>query len=224
MDLRKYHNELKRHFIADVVKEGQLILDAGCGCGGDLLKWSRHNVVVYGCDPNAESIKEAKRRVKSTKLKTEVHFFNGDISSTPVQDYDIICYNFSIHYVFASEELFMKTLKNIKDRSKIGTKVIGVVPDSNEILLAPIFKRDQNGNEFTKGKLDGNFGNLVKFCIAGSPYYKNGPITEPVCYKDLLVTYMERQGFELELWTPFVSFPTGLISDLYAKFIFTRIK
>lgn len=223
MDLRKVHNELKRDFISQNVKEGQLILDAGCGCGGDLLKWSKHNVVIYGCDPNAESIQEAKRRSKKSKIKS-VHFFNGDISSTPILKYDIICYNFSLQYVFESEELFKRTIKNIKERSKIGTKIIGVVPDSNEILLSPIFKRDSLGNEFSKETLSGDFGDRVKFCIAGTPYYKNGPISEPVCYKDILVTYLENDGFELELWDYFVTFPTGLISDMYSKFIFTRVK
>lgn len=222
MDLRKLHNANKRDFINNVVKEGQTILDAGCGCGGDLMKWGHNKVVVYACDPDPASITEARKRSKT--LKQKVHFFNGDISKTPIQEYDIICYNFSIHYIFATEELFMKTIKCISERTKIGTKIIGVVPDSDEILMAPTFTRDHLGNEFIKGNLNGEFGDLVKFNIAGSPYYKNGPVTEPVCYKDLLITYLEREGFELETWTPFISFPTGCISDMYSKFIFCRIR
>lgn len=220
MNLRKLHNEYKRYFIQDCTKEGQVILDAGCGCGGDIHKWSHQNVVVYACDPNNESVHEAKKRTRGSK---KFHFFNGDISSTPIQGYDIICYNFSIHYIFETEELFLKTIQNIKQRSKVGTKIIGVVPDSDEILLSENFKRDSLGNEFSKGKLTGGFGDLVQFNIQGSPYYKNGPVLEPVCYKELLITYLEREGFELDVWCPFIPFTTGFISDMYSKFIFTRL-
>lgn len=221
MDLRKLHNEYKRYFIEDNIKEGQIILDAGCGCGGDVHKWSHQNVIVYACDPDSKSVKEAKRRTKGSK---KFHFFDGDISSTPVKQYDVICYNFSIHYIFSTEELFLKTIKNIKERSKIGTKVIGIVPDSEEIILAQQFKKDSLGNEFSKGPLTGGFGDTVQFNIAGSPFYKNGPILEPVCYKELLITYLEREGFILDIWTPFIPFTTALISDMYSKFIFTCVK
>ena len=95
--------------------------------------------------------------------------------------------------------------------------LIGVVPDSEELML-------HTGSLFTKrGNFTGDFGDHVQFFIEGAPYYKNGPVSEPVCYKDILITELERIGFALELWSPFISFTTGDISDLYAKFIFRRV-
>lgn len=206
MDLRKLHNMIKRDLI-DSLDDAKLILDAGCGCGGDLPKW-KQGMVVYACDPNPESLKEARKR----HSKATVHFFNGDISKTPVHRYDAICYNFSIQYIFSSPHLFFSTMKNIQERSVVGTKLIGVVPDSEELLLRGMC------NASTK-----IFGNEVEFFIEGAPYYKNGPVKEPVCYKEFLVTHLERIGFRLDTWEPFVSFVTGTISDVYAKFIFTRV-
>lgn len=220
MNLRKIHNDIKRDFIYNNTKDDQLVLDVGCGRGGDIQKWLTQKVKLVACDPDKNSIYDARKRDREHKVK----FYIGDIAKTPVQEYDVICYNFSIHYIFASEELFLNTINHIRDRSKIGTKLIGTVPDSEEILLKPDTYKDSLGNEIRKVNVQGDFGDLVSFNIVGSPYYRNGPISEPICYKELLITYMDRAGFELDYWIPFVSFTTGLISDVYSKFIFTRIK
>ena len=190
------------------------ILDAGCGCGGDLPKWGSKNV-VYACDPNTESLAEAKRR--SSCSKAIVHFFNGDISCTPIKSYDAICFNFSIQYVFMTENLFLRTIQDIQKRSKIGTKLVGVVPDSEELIL-------HKGNMFRRKNFTGGFGDMVEFFIKGAPYYKNGPVLEPVCYREVLITNLEKIGFRLDLWEHFIPFFTGTVSDLYSKFIFTRIR
>ena len=47
-EIRKYHNESKRLLIQSATREGDSILDVGCGFGGDLQKW-RH-VPVSLCD------------------------------------------------------------------------------------------------------------------------------------------------------------------------------
>jgi mRNA capping enzyme len=221
MDLRKLHNLAKREFINDQTREGMVVLDAGCGCGGDLLKWGHHNITVYACDPNVTSILEARKRSKG---KTNFHFFNGDISHTPVQPYDIICYNFSLQYIFVNEQTFRCSIDNICARSKVGTVFMGVVPDSDAIFLAPDSVRDANGNEFHKGVLSGEFSDRVRFFVKDSPYYACGAITEPVCHKDLLMTFLGRAGFECTTWTPFISFSTGTITDMYSKFVFTKTR
>lgn len=218
MDLRKLHNMAKRDFINSVTRDGYLILDAGCGCGGDMVKWGQHNVVVYACDPDTASIHEARRRAKNKSW----HFFNGDISKTPVQPYDIICYNFSLQYIFESEATFTRTIKDIVKRSKVGTMLMGVVPDSDDMLTHDSFT-DHLGNVFDKGELTGEFGDTVKFFVKGAPYYSKGPRPEPVCYKDILSTMLLRAGFERTSWEPLLPWPTGTISDMYARFIFTRI-
>lgn len=222
MDLRKLHNISKRDFINEVTRDGNIVLDVGCGCGGDLMKWGHNNVVLQACDPDERSVCEARNRSK--KLGISASFFVGDISVTPVQPYDIICYNFSLQYTFASEHLFKKTIKCIKDRSKVGTILMGVVPDSDNIMFLPPFTKDAFGSEIHKGPLTGEFGDTVKFWIPGTPYYKNGPVAEPIAWKDLLQTYLLKEGFVLTLWSPLISFSTGTVSDVYSKFIFTRLK
>lgn len=206
MDLRVLHNKAKREFIQEYTGT---ILDAGCGCGGDLFKWRG---TVTACDPDRKSISEARRR--TSRMVPKPRFFVGDISAVPEEPFDVICYNFSIQYTFESESLFRRTLECIHRRSKPGTVLIGVVPDSEELMTtrSPYWSKC--------GPFTGNFGDLVDFYIEGTPYYKDGPRSEPVCYREILVSGLESIGFTLQLWAPFISFHTGTISDVYSKFIF----
>ena len=53
-EIRRNHNEAKRQLIQSVAKNGQHILDVGCGFGGDLQKWAK-----CGVDTSAPSEKIA---------------------------------------------------------------------------------------------------------------------------------------------------------------------
>ena len=221
-ELRQLHNFVKRTLIQSVVQDSKnlCVLDVGCGRGGDLKKWQQCGVRLDACDPDPESIQEAKNRSKNIGIK--VKFFEGDIKICPNKTYDIICYNFSIQYIFQNGTLFFKTLKEIKKRLKRGGLLIGCVPDSEKILMfTPL--EDSMGNIMVR-KDDtgyGSFGEKLYVQLVDTPYYKDGPIAEPIAYKDLLITYLERMNIQLESWTPFET--DYEISRMYSKFIFRKL-
>jgi hypothetical protein len=53
--------------------------------------------------------------------------------------------------------------------------------------------------------------------LTDTPYYRDGPKPEPVCYRDILITELEEMGIKLQLWEGLTGNP---ISELYSKFIF----
>ncbi len=221
MDLRKLHNNIKRQLIQTVSQRGCTVLDVGCGRGGDAFKWLDCEVTLTMCDPDEELLNEAKRRC----WKRPVEFYLGDISSTPLSTYDVICYNFSFQYTFESDALFYKTLQCIHERSKVGTKFVGVIPDSG-FILHHLKYTDSVGNYFIRSEHTGNgsFGENIWVCVKGTVYYQNNdPISEPIAYKDIMITEFESIGWSLDVWEPIVHHTTGLITDMYSKFIFTRI-
>ena len=216
-ELRKRHNVFKRELIESVTNAGSHILDVGCGRGGDLQKWRGCNVAgINMCDPCEQSLAEAKRRAKNMKIR--VNFYHGDIHSTPHRKFDVICFNFSLHYIFETKELFTSTIKEIKARAKKNTILCGIIPDSHRITMrAPINLED--GSFFVLKKPgDGGFGEYCYVHLADTLYYENGAIKEPIAYKDLLITHLEDAGFELKTWEPLTGSP---ISELYTKFLFT---
>ena len=107
-DIRRHHNNEKRVLIEKCTKKGDSILDVGCGFGGDLQKWRNVGANINMCEPSAEALEEAKTRAKNMKMR--VNFYHGDIHACPNRKYDIVCYNFSLHYIFQTRELFTSTL------------------------------------------------------------------------------------------------------------------
>ena len=215
--IRRNNNIVKRRIIEDVGKSAYA-LDVGCGYGGDLIKWQRIKANVDMCDPNADSLKEAMSRAKS--LNYRVNFIHGDILQCPHQKYDVICFNFSLHYIFKSFDLFKRSLDGIAARMKKGGHLIGCIPDSDAILMntqSPFV--DEFNNKFIRGNHTGfgGFGEKLWVYLSDTPYYAKGPIAEPIAYKDILITELEKRGIMKEKW---VSFSGSKIEGMYSEFKF----
>lgn len=213
--IRKYHNDAKRDLIQSTAREGQSILDVGSGFGGDLQKWRSTGVNINMCEPSQEALHESKTRAKNLRIR--VNFYHGDISVVPKRRYDIICYNFSLQYIFASKKLFLDTTKLIADKMKVGGSFIGIIPDSEKIIFNTPINHETGSFFIMKNTSSGEFGEKLFVNLEGTPYYADGAKPEPIAHKDLLVTRMEKLGFRLHLWEPLCGNP---ISNLYAKFIF----
>lgn len=218
--VRRTHNDIKRSLIQHVSKQDLRVLDVGGGFGGDLKKWTNCGVKLFMCDPSPEALREARKRANEMKLS--VRFYDGDISACPKQTFDIICFNFSIQYIFSNEKYFFNTLKEIKRKLKKGGKLIGCVPNSDFIMLNQSFQ-DNLGNYFVRSDDTGygQFGEKVHVYLTDTPYYSDGPIAEPIAYKDLLITHLEKMGIQLQSWTPFQT--EHEISKMYSQFIFVHI-
>ena len=214
-EIRKIHNDAQRELIQSVTKSSQHILDVGCGFGGDLQKWHKCGANMSMCDPEAEALVEAKSRAKNMHMR--VNFYEGDIHKCPNRKYDILCYNFSLHYIFQTKEKFFTSIREIKKRMKPGARLIGIIPDSEKIMFRTPLKDDMGNFFLMKDHGNGGFGEKLFVNLVDTPFYADGPRAEPVAYKDLLVTHLEELGFKLELWEGLTGNP---ISELYSKFIF----
>lgn len=217
--IRKWHNNIKRELIQGCVRAGDHVLDVGCGCGGDIHKWKQLAVHVDMCDPDESSVQEAMRRRGGWECCT---IFHGDILSCPPKKYNVVCYNFSIQYIFSTRSTFEKSIKAITERIAPNGLLIGCVPNSDMILMNPSF-RDDLGNFMVRRDDTGNgtWGEKLYVNLTDTPFYKNGPRTEPIAYKDMLVCELKKYNIELVSWTPF--YPFCPLSMMYTCFIFQRI-
>ena len=214
-EIRRNHNDAKRSLIQYATKEGFSILDVGCGFGGDLQKWHKCGANINMCDPEPNALVEAKSRAKNMHMR--VNFYEGDIHKCPNRKFDLICYNFSLHYIFASRDKFFSSIKEIGKRMKPGGKLIGIIPDSEKIIFRTPLKDDMGNFFLMKEHGNGGFGEKLFVNLVDTPFYADGPKSEPIAYKDHLVTHLEEVGFRLELWEGLTGNP---ISELYSKFIF----
>ena len=214
--VRRDHNFSKRKLIQSVAKKGNDILDVGCGFGGDLQKWDSCNVNITMCEPNWTSLEEAKRRAKEMNIGVEFH--HGDIFACPEKEYDIICYNFSLQYIFETQDFLEKSLNEITKRLKKGGLLIGCIPDSEQLKEFHPFI-----DEFENTFVIDEYQDKVHVYLSDTPYYKNGPIAEPIANRWVLERMLSDRGITMRQWTKLVFKRNAKkISSLYSQFIFVK--
>ena len=218
--LRRLHNDCKRKLILNWVSPGQHVLDCGCGRGGDIHKWNLiKNLKVTAIDPDEESLREAVNRASESGYG--IWFLPpGDISGAlQWGPYDVVCYNFALHYIFETTEIYTKSIWAISQAVKPGGYLIGITPDNTRlksILDSSSKFVDRLGNsvEVKNDKL------LVN--LTDGPYYAQGAKEEPLFNKDLFLDSMKANGFKLVVWEPMLKRANGLISDIYSQFVFVK--
>jgi trans-aconitate methyltransferase len=216
--LRKLHNDCKRKLIMDCVEPGSFVLDCGCGRGGDWWKWKAVKARVAAIDPDAESLKEAETRARD--MNFGVWFLGqGDVRAAAFAGpFDVVCYNFSLHYIFEDQTTFDNSIKALSVSVKPGGYLIGITPEKAraEAMVDDSARFiDKFGNEI-------ELGERLKVRLADGPFYADGPKEEPLLDAAVLIQSLEAVGFALMIWEPMLNRPNGLISDLYSKFVFRK--
>jgi ubiquinone/menaquinone biosynthesis C-methylase UbiE len=214
--LRKLHNDCKRRLITQYVWPGAHVLDCGCGRGGDWHKWRAVRAHVAAIDPDIESLKEAEDRALS--MGFGVWFLGvGDVrNAVRAGPFDVVCYNFSLQYIFESDELFKESVQAISDAVRRGGFLIGIAPDKMRVeAFTPLC--DALGNSMYV-----EAGRLVTH-LAGGPFYASGAKSEPLLDSGRLIDALEAQGFKKIVWEPMLDVPNSLISDVYSKFVFKKM-
>ena len=215
-ELRKLHNNCKRQLILSWVTPNAYVLDCGCGRGGDWWKWKAVRARVAAIDPDAESLNEAEQR--ALDMQYGVWFLGeGDVrhavSSGP---YDVVCYNFSLQYIFENEKVFRESIEAIARSVCPGGILIGIAPEKARIeMLAPFTDPLGNTIEIRDNRA------WVK--LVDGPFYAAGAKDEPLLDAGVLIDSLTEKGFKKLVWEPMLPEPNGRISDIYSKFVFKKM-
>ncbi|TGZ82857.1 mRNA capping enzyme, large subunit, partial [Ascodesmis nigricans] len=133
-----------------------VVLDMGCGKGGDLLKWKNapQEVGFYlGVDTADVSIAHARDRYvqmyRARVFTAEFHAMDcwtNTISKLPIASrigFDVVSMMFCMHYAFESEEKCRQMLSNVSGALKKGGRFIGTIP-SSDVISARVTNTDKN--------------------------------------------------------------------------------
>ena len=210
--LRKRHNQAKRDLINQWVSPNSYVLDCGCGRGGDWHKWKSVGARVAAIDPDEKSLHEAEDR--AFEIGLGVWFLGtGDIRQAAfASPFDTVCYNFSIQYIFGDH--FEQSIKAIKLAVKPGGHLIGITPEKS--LIESASSPDAHGNVFEV------HGDKVLMSLTDGPFYADGPKYEPLLDGNVLRQALEPE-FRCVQWGPIAPEQTGLVTDIYAQFVFLRL-
>lgn len=136
IELRNFHNDVKRQLLKSFCKPGDRLLDLGCGRGGDLQKWNAVGLAsVLGVDISPQEIQEAETRRSNVQGKTRVDFKVVDVSSTILQDdpVDVVSCMFAIQYFFDGQNAMNTFFQTVSRNLKEGGYFIGTYPNGDDI-------------------------------------------------------------------------------------------
>lgn len=138
--IKKFHTDIKRHYILKYAKHANFLIDVGSGRCRDSDFWNEAKIrQVVAIEPSRASCKKAIGRLKVRKFRTRVNVINGqgDESWKEDQKYsfiyrktpaDCITFQFTIHYMMEKFDILMN---NINSVCKKGTIIIILFVDGN---------------------------------------------------------------------------------------------
>lgn len=166
-------------------------MDIACGKGGDLRKWDLAGTRnYYGVDIAYKAIQDAAQRKMKSFKNFCATFFQCDCSVSPEEffkdfepgiAFDMTSCQFSMHYMFKSEQNVRNFLQNCSNRLNKGGYFVCTHPDANVIMkklrerhTLDEEKRYVTGNKFYSLILDdlncskekGPFGHPYGFFLA----------------------------------------------------------
>ena len=215
--LRALHNRLKRELIFRHLPRGARVLDLGAGRGGDLLKYrAAHVRALVACEPDPRAFAELRRR--AANVFPAAALVPGDVLQLPLlpapQHFDAVASFFALQYLFRDEDYARACIERVARLLRPGGKLFGVVPDAARVLLRRCSDISVPAHAGARGP---RFGESIWVFLPKTPYYSEGAIEEPLCYRELLVQLCAAAGLRLVAWDPFHSTSTSHATDTYAS-------
>lgn len=138
INIRNTNNFIKACLIRTYVKEGDSVLDIGCGKGGDLQKYEKARVSEYfGVDIAEVSVGDARARFRNMGCGFEAVFEVLDAYGETMdlkKQFDVVSSQFSFHYAFCSEESLATALGNVERHLRPGGYFMMTVPNKNAVI------------------------------------------------------------------------------------------
>ena len=145
---KKHANAVKRRQVDQYAGGANLLVDLGCGRGGDINKWCSSNIGnVVAMDLSSLQLSEARRRADQDpscrKGSTAITWLHASMLQPDLLEFlrpklselaDAVTVQFAIQFAFGSEETASRVLGVASSLLRDGGTLFGVAPDASAIL------------------------------------------------------------------------------------------
>ena len=237
--MRNFNNWIKSALISEAIdrlkpKDGWsrteiILLDIGCGKGGDLKKYKIGRVSHVTCTDIAEtSLNQCRDRYEEEKKRARNYIFSAEfIAADSTRDrlkdrfkedrlFHLVSVQFVMHYSFESLAQAEQMIRNISENMSIGGLWIGTTTDGNELVARA---RRVNNRHFGNDVYSVTFENddvldpEKKLPLFGTKYdfHLDGCVDCPefLLYFPVLVHIAERYGLKARLKRSFGDYYLG---------------
>lgn len=130
-----------------------IVVDVGCGRGGDLLKIARFNPKQYlGLDINSSELQNARERLATLSTSGRLNLGRCDFKefdlradAIPMEaaSVDVVLLQLSLHFAFQTENSLVNIISELKRVLKPAGVAVGVVPDASRIAHLLLESRNE---------------------------------------------------------------------------------
>ena len=145
---KKHANAVKRRMIEQYAGRKHMLIDLGCGRGGDIGKWRDARLErVVALDLSAKQLDEARMRAKDGRggkkpsTHTSILWLHGSFLDPelrarmpPAGTADAVASQFALQYAFGSEAYASRVVGAAASMLRPGGVFFGVAPDADAIL------------------------------------------------------------------------------------------
>ena len=154
---KRYANAVKRRLIEQYAANANLLVDVGCGRGGDIDKWRGANVRrVLAMDLSGAQLEEARIRERqgghAKRAQCQIEFvqlsmMERDLASRlgVAGTADAAAAQFAVQYAFGSEAAVSALLAQVSALLREGGVFFGTAPDGEAIAKLLRQRGDQKG-------------------------------------------------------------------------------
>jgi len=202
--IKKFHLDVKRKIYEKYCRNINMLFDVGCGRLTDIFYWNENNIKNVHCiEPSKDSINSGQQKYEKVKnqIKTKILVVEGlgDINWNDEekykkflnQTYDVITFQFTIHYMINNIDILMKNIRTI---SKPKTKIIITCMNGNLILedlkKDDIIVRNKNENHIIFAISKYSDDDILVY-LKGGYGMENGSIERIVETKKLIQKFKE---------------------------------
>ena len=136
LELKRFNNGWKRAIILAHARGAEVLVDIGCGRGGDLFKWQAAGVRrVRGLDSSRAQVNEARRRARNAGV-SDRFTFDVACSLEGIEDAsaDVVTAMFSLNYVFGDDGSASDLLGGVARVLRPGGRFVGIFTDGDRVL------------------------------------------------------------------------------------------
>ena len=155
INYKRHANAVKRLMIERYAGRCRLLVDLGCGRGGDINKWREASVCrVIALDLSSAQLDEARRRERQdpSRNRTDVSWIHASMTQPDLhavlrpllahERADAIACQFAVQYAFDREETISRVLGVVSETLQEGGVFFGVAPDADAIVAQLANRRE----------------------------------------------------------------------------------
>ena len=137
-------DQVQKNLVMELLnpKQGELILDLGCGTGNYSIPLTEVGCKVIGVDHSPNMLNVAKEKTKAIGLDIEYHLSEADKLDFPDNHFDAVVSVTAFEFIKDIEKVFSELMRVVKPSGRIILGTINAHGDWGKLYMSDYFQKE----------------------------------------------------------------------------------